>query len=190
MLKAAELCTDPKLRRLFFKHAMDEARHAELFRTHARAIDPQPEKSRYAFIHARRQNLFSELGLVKFLAFVFIAEQRGREQFRSLEAHFKDTPELSALFGRIGKDEKFHAAYSRSWLAKQPGHKRALLTVRATRVWHAWRRAGRQIGDAMTALLFAALYVLVVPPFSFGGTREPVGWKRPAHKGSTPRSQF
>src|SRR5687768_13821574 len=38
MLKAAELTDDPKLRRLFFRHAMDEARHAQMFRLAARDV--------------------------------------------------------------------------------------------------------------------------------------------------------
>src|SRR5687768_13966610 len=75
MLKAAELTPDPLLRRLFFRHAMDEARHAEMFRALARKIDPRPahQMSEYALIHARRQNLYQTLGPLRFLAFVHLA---------------------------------------------------------------------------------------------------------------------
>ena len=62
----AELCEDPKLRRLFFRHAIDEARHAALFRAAARRIAPDPRRrgSEYDLIHATRQNLFARYPLV------------------------------------------------------------------------------------------------------------------------------
>src|SRR5512138_1582119 len=36
--RAAELTRDPLLRRLFLRHALDECRHAELFRARGRAL--------------------------------------------------------------------------------------------------------------------------------------------------------
>ena len=119
MLKAAELTDDdPWLRRLFFRHAMDEARHAQLFRLAARDLlaDARHAASEYNLIHATRQNLFERMGLVRFVAFVYLAERRGELQFRALRDHFHDRPELESLFARIGKDEKFHVAYSRKLL--------------------------------------------------------------------------
>ena len=38
ILRAAELTTDPLLRRLYLLHASDETRHGQLFRRHASAI--------------------------------------------------------------------------------------------------------------------------------------------------------
>src|SRR5687768_2044350 len=38
LVRAAELTPDPRLRRLFLKHALDEQRHADLFRTRGLAL--------------------------------------------------------------------------------------------------------------------------------------------------------
>src|SRR5215468_4472457 len=103
MLKAAELEKDPRRRKLFFRHALDEARHSNYFRDHAQRIDAGSSglKGRYDLIHATRQNLYQNLSLVDFMAFVYLAEKRGAAHFRSLESHFKDRPELQELFKRI-----------------------------------------------------------------------------------------
>ena len=173
MLKAAELIDDPELRRLFFRHAMDEARHAQLFRDHARqlVVDAKRKASEYNLIHATRQNLFERLGLVRFLAFVYLAERRGEQQFRALRDHFRDRPELEALFARIGKDERFHVAYSRKLLGDwaRCGHagevRGALWRVRGARALEAWRRMGRIFGDVAGRVVLGLLYLVVLPWF-------------------------
>lgn len=187
MLKAAELSDDRKLRRLFFRHALDEARHAELFRAAARRIAPGPRRagSAYELIHATRQNLFARYSLVRFVAFVNVAEEQGEAHFRALAAHFEGRPELARLFTRIGKDERFHVAYSRSLLQ---GFRRegragevawALAAVRFTRAWEAWRRSGRLLGDLAARLLLGLAYLLVLPIFAvLQRVRDPerAGW--------------
>src|SRR5262245_25099094 len=63
MLKAAELEKDPRRRRLFFRHALDEARHSNYFRDHARRMDAgtAAQEGQYDLIHATRQNLYQGL---------------------------------------------------------------------------------------------------------------------------------
>jgi rubrerythrin len=190
MLKAAELVEDPRLRRLFFRHAVDEARHAELFRAAARRLVPGPPRSgsEYALIHATRQNLFARYSLVRFLAFVYVAEKRGELLFRVLAAHFAGRPELAELFTRIAKDERFHVAYSGRLLRelRQGGRgtevRWALATVRLTRAWEAWRRTGRVLGDAATKLMLGFAYLVALPIFAVvQQVRDPErgGWHRP-----------
>lgn len=187
MLKAAELAEDRKLRRLFFRHALDEARHAELFRAAARKIAPGPRRvgSEYDLIHATRQNLFARYPLVRFVAFVNVAEERGELHFRALAAHFAGRPELGQLFAHIGKDERFHVAYSRRLLEGfgRDGRARevawALASVRFTRAWEAWRRSGRLLGDVAARLLLGLAYLLVLPVFALvQRNRDPerAGW--------------
>jgi rubrerythrin len=187
MLKAAELADDRRLRRLFFRHAVDEARHAELFRAAARSIAPRPAGagSEYNLIHATRQNLFTRYSLVRFVAFVNVAEERGELLFRVLAAHFEGRPELADLFARIGKDERFHVAYSRHLLQRfgREGRGRevawALAAVRFTRAWEAWRRSGRLLGDLAARLLLGLAYLLVLPVFALiQRNRDPerAGW--------------
>jgi rubrerythrin len=190
MLKAAELTDDPKLRRLFFRHAMDEARHAQMFRAAARRISSDSDTrgrhagSEYNLIHATRQNLFESMGLVRFIAFVYLAERRGELQFRALREHFADRPELAELFARIGKDEKFHVAYSkkllRDWTKQGRGREvmQALWYVRLTRARDAWLRAGRILGDVLSRVCMSIIYLLVLPPFVILSR-----WRDPAQRG-------
>jgi rubrerythrin len=188
MLKAAELTDDPRLRRLFFRHALDEARHAQAFRAAARRLSPDAAQlgSEYNLIHATRQNLFQELGLYRFVAFVFLAERRGEAQFRALRRHFAARPELAALFERIARDERFHVAYSQrlleSWRRQGLGTtvRLALLRVRAQRALTAWRRAGRVIGDALARLLLGVVYFALLPVLALAQRRadpDRPGWK-------------
>lgn len=189
MLKAAELCPDPRLRRLFFRHALDEARHAGLFRDQARAVAPSVRRaaSEYDLVHATRQNLYERLGLLPFLAFVYVAERRGERQFRALAAHFRDDPALQALFQRIAKEERFHVAYARAQLRRLERNgrarevRRALAAARLKRAWEAWRRAGRRLGDGVARVLLGLIYLVVLPLFVLFARRDPahVGWQRP-----------
>ncbi len=199
MLKAAELCEDRVLRRLFFRHALDEHRHARIFREHAERLDADARP-----VPATRDNLFPELGLVPFVAFVHLAERRGMTQFTSLARHFADRDEahsrrLAELFHRIAKEERFHTRYSRHFLERwrRQGRRRevrrALLTVRLQRAWRAWRSAGQQLGALLSSAIFALLYFVVLPAFVSGGRRAArahAGWQRPRLRHSHERSLF
>ena len=192
MLKAAELTEDPRLRKLFFRHAMDEARHAQQFRDCARqlAVDSRQAASEYNLIHATRQNLLEQLGLVRFVAFVYLAERRGELQFRALQEHFRDRPQLQSLFARIGKDEQFHVAYSHQllegWRAQGQGPqvRRAIRSIQLNRALDAWKRSGHIWGDLLTRLLLSVVYFAVLPVFTIvARLSDPAkpGWKkRPA----------
>jgi hypothetical protein len=185
---------DPRLRRLFFKHGLDEARHAQLFREAAATIGAEASargklRGREA-VRAERQNLFEELGLERFVAFVYLSESRAKRQFEVLAQHFSDHDVLRRLFERIGKDEHFHATYSKQLLDewREAGHgkrvDRALRKVRWWLRWTAWRRAGHDIGQLMSRVLLTTLFVGVVPVFALiqrtrSGRRGAVGWQQP-----------
>jgi rubrerythrin len=190
MLKAAELVPDRRLRRLFFRHATDEARHAQLF--HAAALELAPMRTRgregYGLIHATRQNLFARYGLTRFVAFVYLAERRAARQFVVLRDRLAHRPELARLFERILRDERFHVAYSEHLLEQwsRAGRRNeirlALFRVRVDRAWGAWRRSGRRVGDLLAKSLLLALYVLVVPWFALLARwrdRPQTGWCLP-----------
>jgi hypothetical protein len=189
MLKAAELVDDPALRRLFFRHAMDEARHARMFRDAARAIRPgRRGGSGYELIHATRQNLFQNLGLVRFVAFVHVAERAGAAQFAALARHFQGRGELGQTFAQILKDERFHVGYSGKILARWSSEggwlavRSALFQIRAKRAWEAWKRSGRVMGDLLVGAVLGLLYLVVLPPFALAQRRldpERAGWKKP-----------
>jgi rubrerythrin len=189
MLKAAELENDPRRRRLFFRHALDEARHSNYFRDQAKGIDPDftSRDGKYNLIHATRQNLYQNLCLTEFVAFVYIAEKRGEAHFRSLMAHFKNRPAIHDMFTRIVKDEQFHVRYSKrildDWSRAGRGRevKAALRKIQLNRAWGAWRRQGRRLGDLTSRLVLKIAYFVVVPPFSLMQyvlqRTPPRGWK-------------
>jgi hypothetical protein len=190
MLKAAELTADPRLRRLFFRHALDEARHASLFREAALRVHPGGEhaRSEHALVRARRQNLFASMGLVDFVAFVHLSERRAARQFALIARHHRrrGVPEIAELFERVLKDERFHVAYSAHLLERWRRSGRAaevrwaVLRVRASEAWKAWRRAGRVLGDGLARLGLLALWALVLPLFALAEKRRPPerGWHR------------
>jgi rubrerythrin len=172
MLKAAELTCDPTLRRLFFRHAIDEARHARLFHDAACRLACDVRQNERDRARATRQNLFQTMSLTRFIAFVYLAEARGEAQFRALARHFARRPELGELFARIARDERFHVAYSRrlldQWRADgRAGEvRRALLAERGARALGTWRRSGRVLGDAVAGVLLGVLYLVALPLFA------------------------
>ncbi|MCC7382326.1 MAG: ferritin-like domain-containing protein [Deltaproteobacteria bacterium] len=191
MLRAVELETDPKLRRIFLRHALDEARHARLFQDGARRVDAgaAADLSQEARIHGHRQDLYERLGLVDFLAFVHLAERRGETHFRALLETLARDPDLVALFDGVARDERFHLAYSGRWLARVEasrsrsrsrsrgrsrgrgrgrgrGPATALRRGTLRAAWAAWRRGGRAIGARTAELLLRVLYFVVLPPFA------------------------
>lgn len=185
MLKAAELDDDPALRRLFFRHALDEARHARRFAEMARRIRPRTvERSELVAMHARRHDLWATLGRTRFLAFVHLAESRGAAHFDALARHFADRPELAALFEEIAAEERFHVRYPLRQLVRREGsrHRRVLHVARLESLRDAWLRHGRVLGGALSVALMMVLYVLVTPVFAGllrALERERPGWKTP-----------
>jgi hypothetical protein len=177
MLKAAELVSDAGLRRLFFRHALDEARHARLFADQAARLGAPPAgrpRSDYDGARAARQDLFARLGLVRFVAFVYLAELRGELQFRALEGFFRRRGrfELADLFARIRRDERFHVRYSEDLLRRFRAEgqaaavRRALARTRLGRAAAAWRGAGRIVGDVVGRAVLGAVYLVLLAPFA------------------------
>lgn len=185
MLRAAELTTNPKLRRIFLRHALDEARHARMFRQAAQELDPAAltSLSAHALSHRRRQDLYETLGDEAFLAFVHRAERAGESHFRALIHELaRVEPELARLFETVAEDERFHVNYSGHWLARLAGTRarRRLLEERTRAAWAAWRRAGRVLGERAAWWVGVALYFVVLPPFALLERRldpERPGWK-------------
>ena len=194
MLKAAELETDPKLRTQFFRHALDEARHAELFRRAASDLDGAPSgRDDTLVIRATRQNLFARYGLVRFLAFVFLSERSAARTFEVLRRRYADRPEIEALFATVLKDERFHVAYSQAALATlaKSGRARevrmALWSIRIESAWAAYKRVGRVASDALARVLSALLYFIVLPVFVLLERARPAetGWQTPRQLASS-----
>lgn len=191
MLRAAELATDPKHRRLFLRHALDESRHAHRFQSLALRIDPGSRARNHERAHALPQDLYRRLGETRFLAFVHLSESRAAGQFEALRRHFSRSSRphshaLAALFTELVREERRHVAYSRHLLEQRFPEvvrarevRRALSRERRALAWGAWKRAGFRLGDGAIWLLMALLFVTVLPAFALVArlTRRPTpGW--------------
>lgn len=195
MMRAAELSSDADHRRLFFRHALDEHRHARRFAELARRIDPRTCVRSHERHHAEPQDLYRRLGPTRFLAFVHLSESQAERQFQTLARHFQTArnphaPVLHTLFSELAREEHVHVAYSRHLLERSFPEstrgrdvKNALRRERRALAWAAWKRAGFRIGDRLVALLMLVLFVAVLPPFSLIKrltTKERAGWQKSA----------
>ena len=181
MLEATELTTRPDMRRKYFIHALDELRHSRMFRQRASALSQRHSRTRavledsgYIATHGIRgaDPLFTELGEVDFLAFVWLAERRGAQQFGVYCRLMAGDPLSQAMFAEIERDEKFHIAYSRHELdqlvrrGQGADVRRAVWRIRGRRAWQAWLRLSRVIGDTVAGLWLTVLYLVVMAPFA------------------------
>jgi len=186
MLRAAWLERDPARRRLFFVHALDEHRHADLFADAARAISPADTTDARVLgerrASARLMDLYRAHGLTGFLAFVEDAEERGRAHFEALARHMESGPKgaldddararLSALFRSVAHDEHFHVQYSGRLLARAGGRSATALAARARALGAAWRRSGRALVERFVDVALTAFVALVFPIFALAFVRE------------------
>ena len=188
MLAAVRLTQRRELRLKYFRHAMDEARHAGLFQARALA---QGGTTRVQAVtsdagHLTRrgivsgQSLFAQLGERDFLAFVTVSEAEAIEQFNVYLDRSLPDRDTDATLRRILKDERFHVAYSRAALeADNDSHAvdRALQAARRERTRRAWLRASRTLGHHMTTLWLVLLYAVLVAPFAAVARLEQGGWR-------------
>lgn len=181
MLAATEETDRPEMRARYFQHALDELKHARMFRERSTALAPARgraqavlEDAGYIASHGIRgtSSLFRDLGELEFLAFVWIAERRGAEQFEIYSSLLRDDAATGVMFAEIARDERFHIAYSRAELdryerAGEVGPvRRAVFNVRARRLWQGWLRLSHDLGVFVAGLWLGLLYFLVLGPFS------------------------
>ncbi len=184
MLAAAEETPRPEMRARYFRHALDELRHARLFRERATALaraSRTPGRAQavlddagYIAAHGIRgtESLFRKLGELEFLAFVWVAEKRGAEQFEVYAGLLRDDAATAAMFDEIARDERFHIAYSRAELdrygqrGQEAAVRAAVFRVRTRRAWEAWLRFSHDLGATMAGFWLGLLYVVVIGPFS------------------------
>ena len=192
LVRAAELTEDPLLRRLFLVHAVDEGRHAQLFRGRGTAL--------LRGLHAGaarslRLNWVSpgERGLddlrvhqqsdASLLAFLHLSEKTAAGHFASYAQALKDDPMTSSVFKQVLKDETFHMNYTLAQLTRvAPRHHGMLLwKARLNRLWKAWLRLMSAIAGVMGSIILTLQYFILLPPFALlakrAEKREPAGWR-------------
>lgn len=179
MLSAVEETGRREMRRRYYRHALDELKHAEMFRKRAIALKQSTRAeavlSDSGYLNDRgirsADSLFSQMSEVEFLAFVWIHEKRGAQQF-DIYAELMDEDEPTReMFRQISKDERFHIAYSRTALEHYSKDdsalvKKAIRKIQQQRLLQAWMRFAHGLGQVVTGLWLSLIYFLIIGPFS------------------------
>ena len=189
MLAAAELTRSGALRREYFFHALDEGRHAVLFRARVKALarlsrsEAALDEAGYLGEHGivGTSSLFEQMDEPDFLAFVTLTESDAVEQFNVYVDRNLPDPETREMLRNVLKDEERHVVYSRSAASESvDGSVEPLMrTVRWRLRRQAWLRFGHRIGSVVASLWLGLLYLLVVTPFRVFARLANGGWRSP-----------
>lgn len=205
--RAARRIADAELRGHLERHAADERRHAALFRERAAAFAaehgipvgagveadrpydlsgarPGLELDAHGFFNA---GLVDELGELRYVAMLHVAERRAAELFASYRDLNDRDPATQRLFADVLQDEKYHVAYTGRFLEQWRRAGRAaevdaaLGEARGHRLWDAWKRLGVRSASGFAQALLLVLYWTLLAPFALlARLREPPsGWQEP-----------
>jgi hypothetical protein len=184
MRLAAARTDSPGRRVAYLKHALDEARHAQMFTRASAELRQRRGRAPFAREPADGGDLYERLGEVHFLAFVHRGERRGRQQFEAYRDYFgrRGDNKLRAMFEAILEDERVHEEYSRALLLELAGSeaaaRRALRWVAAWEAWRTFRRAGKTMAEAIYFVAMVVLYATLWPLALF------IRIVRPARRGA------
>jgi len=202
--RAAELTSDGLLRQLFLRHALDEQRHAELFRRRGRVLNRSLDGAAETRFEA---NWFApgERGLddlrvdgendASLLAFLHLSEKAAAGRFALYREVLGADPETQGLFNTILRDEAFHMTYTHQQLVRvAPQEWSAVLwKARLGRLWKAYLRIAAAVAGLLGTMILLLQYALLLPPFALlakrYARREPQGWF-PARSSTPLRSQY
>jgi len=185
MMDAAEEAETADLRKKFFRHALDEFRHARLFSDRSMALSRDTRAAdvlvdaEYSMNHGIRgqTSLYKRLGEAKFLAFVWMHERQGAKQFAIYSELMRHDPVSSAMFAEICRDEEFHVAYSRQELdriAKEKGSPAVDMAIRQLRfqgISESYLRVARSFGDIVAGFWLFLIFAIIMSPFSWFAKR-------------------
>jgi rubrerythrin len=191
LVRAAEVTEDPTLRRLFTVHAVDEERHAQLFRRRGAALLQSLEgRASTPFqlnwvspgergLDDLRVHAESDAGL---LAFLHLSEKSAAGHFATYVDALRDDPLTSSVFKEVLKDETFHMNYTLAQLTRVAPQRHGLFLwkARLSRLWKAYLRAASAIAGVMGTVILTLQYFILLPPFALlakrAERREPQGW--------------
>jgi rubrerythrin len=189
LARAAELTRDPILRRLYFRHAADEQRHADLFARRGRELlalrgrTPRLEANWLAPGERGLDDVRVEEGSDEtLLAFLHLSESAAAGRFAAYAGVLDADPRTREVFSRILQDEIFHMTYTRKQLARLSPRKEGLRLwqARAGRLWSAYLRIAVALATALGHAFLTLQYFVLVPPFAAlakrSARREPEGF--------------
>lgn len=194
--RAAELTGDALLRRLYLRHAMDELRHADMFRTRGRsmlAALPRQQARAEANWFAPGERGLDDLDVDRerddtLLAFLHLSERAAAMRFAVYREVLSQDPQTREVFESILRDEAFHMNYTRKQLERVSPrrHGLRLWTARLHRVWKVYLRFAAAFASVMGAVILAVQYFAVLPVFALAAKRsarrEARGWTDVAGK--------
>jgi hypothetical protein len=206
ILRAAELTSDPVLRRLYLEHAKDEFRHGLLFRERAGAVlRESPGRSRPKLDsdwlapagHGLDDLRLDEESDGSLLAFLHLSEKAAASRFAIYRDVMQHDPPTRDIFEEILHDERFHMSYTLTHLVRvaPETHRRHLWRARLSRLWKGYLRLATALADALGTLVLTIQYFIVLPPFAWlakrAEGRESPGWSpiTPERNGSL-RKQY
>jgi hypothetical protein len=191
ILRAAEVTSDPLLRRLYLEHAIDEFRHGVLFRDRAaELLKTSHSRSRNGFHsdwlapggHGLDDLQVDSESDVDMLAFLHLSEKAAASRFTVYRDVMEQDAPTRAVFEEILHDETFHMNYTLTQLARvEPKrHRRHLWRARLSRLWKAYLRLATGLAGMLGSLLLTVQYFVLLAPFAWlakrVARRERPGW--------------
>jgi hypothetical protein len=191
ILRAAELTSDPLLRRLYLEHAIDEFRHGSLFRNRAGSvlresrINSKPASQADWLApsgHGLDDLRLEEESDGSLLAFLHLSEKAAASRFAIYRDVMQNDPPTRAIFEEILHDERFHMSYTLTHLVRvaPERHRRHLWRARFSRLWKGYLRLATALAGLVGTLILTIQYFIVLPPFAWlakrAARRELPGW--------------
>ncbi len=200
LARAAELTHDALLRRLFLRHAMDEQRHAELFRARARAMLLSLPSRTTATVEANwlapGERGLDDLAVERetdgsLLAFLHLSERAAAERFAMYRRVLSCDAATQRVFTEILRDEAFHMNYTEAQLKRvcPERYGLCLAIARLSRLGKGYLRLAVALAGIIGTLMLVMQYFVVLPLFALAAKRaqrrERVGWiERRSRRGS------
>ena len=190
ILRAAELTSDPVLRRLYLEHAIDEFRHGLMFRQRAGSVLRElPLRSKTFQLNwpAPGGHGLDDLQIDKesdgsLLAFLHLSEKAAASRFTIYRDVMQHDPPTQAIFAEILNDERFHMNYTLTHLVRvaPERHRRHLWRARLSRLWKGYLRLATALASVTGTLILTVQYFVLLPPFAWlakrAARRESPGW--------------
>lgn len=168
--EAMPLLDDPAHRALLFHNALEEHEHAHRFLSIAIKLpggaEPRPVVARSFLIDDTHD-------LAEFLAYVYAGELDISKEFNSYAAAI-GRDDVSHLFAEISEEEAGHHSTLKGALLAIAGSEETITGLvkkaRRRRLWRAWLKVSKSIGDTFLGLWLVVIY-LVFGPLLFWASR-------------------
>jgi hypothetical protein len=192
ILRAAEVTSDPLLRRLYLEHAIDEFRHGVLFRRRAAALlsaslaSPSTPGFQADWLAPGGHGL-DDLQVDgesddNLLAFLHLSEKAAASRFTVYRDVMQHDLPTRAIFEEILHDETFHMNYTLTQLARVAPrhHRRHLWRARLSRLLKGYLRLASALAGVLGSFMLTVQYFILLPPFAWlakrAERREHLGW--------------